>query len=179
MERRYIYFIILFVLVLFFILYPFILIDTGDRLIKFSYDGDVSEFEDVSCYDESYFYDEKRDISIYDFDFNKFMFFHVDVMKYEIGNVCDTEYLLEESYIDNFLNNAVILDNEKNIDLEKLISGKSAIVGNTRYFGNDYENMIEYTLDGENEIMYVFYENDLLVIQVGLSDEGQKFIAYK
>ena len=146
MKKRYFLFIILFVLVVFLVIYPFILIDTGDRLIKFSYDGDVSEFEDVSCYDESYFYDEKRDISIYDFDFNKFMFFHVDVMKYEIGNVCDTEYLLEESYIDNFLNNAVIMSNEKNISLDELISGKNAIVSNTRYFGNDYENMIEYTL---------------------------------
>lgn len=179
MKKRYFLFIILFVLVLFFILYPFILIDTGDRLIKFSYDGDVSQFEDVSCYDETYFYVEERDVSISSFDFKKFLFFHVTVMEYEIGNVCDTEYLLEESYIDNFLNNAVIMSNEKNISLDKLISGKNAIVSNIRYFGNDYENMIEYTLDGENEIMYVFYENDLLVIQVGLSDEGPKFIAYK
>lgn len=179
MERRYIYFIILFVLVVFLVIFPFILIDTGDRLIKFSYDGDVSQFEDVSCYDESYFYVEERDVSISSFDFKKFLFFHVTVMEYEIGNVCDTEYLLEESYIDKFLNNAVIMSNEKNISLDKLISGKSAIVGNTRYFGNDYENMIEYILDGEYEIMYVFYDKGLLVIQVGLSDEGPKFIAYK
>ena len=44
---------------------------------------------------------------------------------------------------------------------------------------DDYENMIEYTLNGENQILYVFYVDDLVVIQVGLSDEGPKFIAYK
>ena len=38
---------------------------------------------------------------------------------------------------------------------------------------------IDYVLDGKYETLYVFYVDDLLVIQVGFSDEGPKFIAYK
>ena len=56
---------------------------------------------------------------------------------------------------------------------------KTAIVGNKRYFGDDYNNSIDYVLDGKYETLYVFYVDDLLVIQVGFSDEGPKFIAYK
>ena len=37
----------------------------------------------------------------------------------------------------------------------------------------------EYKLDGEYKEMYIFYNDDLLIIQIGLSDEGPKFIAYK
>ena len=70
-------------------------------------------------------------------------------------------------------------DNNKNIDLGKLIKNKKAIVANKRYFDNPYDTQIDYILDGRHETMYVFYVEDLLVIQVGLSDEGPKFIAYK
>ena len=70
-------------------------------------------------------------------------------------------------------------EHEKNVNISKLIEGKHAIVGNKRYSGNDYETFIEYKLDGKYQTMYIFYIEDLLVIQVGLSDEGPKFIAYK
>jgi len=45
--------------------------------------------------------------------------------------------------------------------------------------GNEYDKAIYYVLDGKSEVMYVFYVDDLLIIQVGYSDEGPKFIAYK
>ena len=48
-----------------------------------------------------------------------------------------------------------------------------------RYLGNDYSLNIGYILNGKHEDLYVFYVGDLLVIQVGLSDEGPKFIAYE
>ena len=65
------------------------------------------------------------------------------------------------------------------VDFNKLVTDKEAIVGNTRYIGNDYETSISYILKDKHEILYIFYVDDLLVIQVGLSDEGPKFIAYK
>ena len=64
-------------------------------------------------------------------------------------------------------------------NLKKLIADKEAIVGNTRYTGNDYETSMDYTLNGEYQTLYIFYIDDVLVIQVGHSDEGPKFIAYK
>ena len=41
------------------------------------------------------------------------------------------------------------------------------------------DSVIYYTLDGKEEVMFIFYVDELLVIQVGLSDEGPKFIAYE
>jgi len=161
------------------IIFPFVEIDTGSKIIKFSYSSDISEYENNPCYDESYFYNEEKDISVHEFDFYDFLFFHVFVLEYENGNVCDKEFLLEEEYITNFLSNAIIEYNDNNIDLDKLIEGKTAIVGNKKYFTDEEKYSIDYVLDGESQTMFIFYDNDLLVIQVGLSDEGPKFIAYK
>lgn len=171
--------ILLTIMIILLIIYPLIEFDIGGKIIKFSYSDDISTLETYTCYTESYVYNEDRNISIYNFDFHKVLFFYIITFEYKKGNVCDREYLLEEQYINNFLKNADIKYNQNNIDLSKLIKGKTAIVSNKRYFGNNYENSIDYILDGKYETLYVFYENDLLVIQVGLSDEGPKFIAYK
>ena len=171
--------IIMLIIGIFLIIYPLIEFNIGNKIIKFSYNEDVSEFEENACYDENYFYNEERDISIYNFDFKKILVFHIIILEYKEGNVCDTEYVLDEEYIDDFLDRAVIKENVNNIDLAKLIEGKKAIVGNIRYFGNDYSNSVEYILDGKEELLYVFYIDNLLVIQVGSSDEGPKYIAYK
>ena len=161
------------------VIYPNIVIDTGDRLLVCNYTGDFSGYDENHSYNEVYCYNEKYDVSIRTFDVSNFLFFHVISMEYVEGDVRETEFVLEESYIKNFLENAEITDNENNIDLAKLIEGKEAIVGNTRYLGNDYTQGIFYKLDGRYEEMYIFYAEDLLVIQVGSPDELPKFIAYK
>lgn len=172
-------FIIALVLLLFLIVYPFIEIDTGSKIIQFRYSDSIDEFDENTCYDESYSYNEERNITILNFDFKKFLFFHVISVTYEEGNRCATEYYLEKSYIDNFLENAEIKYNNNNIDIAKLIEGRVAVTGNIRYTGNDYLNQIDYILEGKHQTLFVFYSEDLLIIQVGLSDEGPKFIAYK
>lgn len=169
----------IFIITLGLIIYPKIEIMKKGKLIKFAYNEDLSLFAGDSCYDESYYYNEKRDISIYNFHTQKFLFFYKITYEYKDGNICETEYLLEEEYITNFINNAIIEYNEHNIDLASLIDGKKAIVGNKKYLGNDYEKSIGYILDGEHDVLYIFYVDDMLIIQVGLSDEGPKFIAYK
>lgn len=131
------------------------------------------------CYNESYSYHEGWNVSIYNVSQEKILFFNLVTVSYKEGNVCETEYLLEESYIDNFLNNAEILSNDKNISLDELVMGKKAIVGNKLYLGNDYNILITYKLDGKYQEMYIFYVHDLLVIQVGSRDDGAKFIAYE
>jgi len=163
----------------FLLIYPTIEIQTADKLIAFRYSDDISEFEDDMTDNENYAYYAKKDISIHGYDFKKFLMFHVLIMEYVKGNMCEEEYVLEEEYIQNFIENAIIDYNDDNLDIAKLIEGKEAIVGNTRYSTEDLKKEIGYTLDGEYETMFVFYEDDLLVIQVGLSDEGPKFIAYK
>ena len=167
------------ILVVFLIAYPFIEINTGNKLIRCSYDGDFSEYDKNQSYNELYCYNEKHDVSISSFDVKKFLFFYTISMDYIEGDFRKTQFVLEESYIERFLKKAEIIDNENNIQLASLIEGKTAVVGNTRYLGNDYNNAIFYKLDGKYEEMYVFYIDDLLVIQVGSPDELPKYIAYK
>lgn len=164
---------------IFLVIYPTIEIQTDDKLIALRYTEDTTEFESEISYNESYVYYADRDISIKTFDFDKFLFFHVISMEYIDGNYCDTQFVLEEEYIEEFLERAEIKYNDSNLDIAKLIEGKEAIVGNTRYLGNDYEKAIYYVLDEKHEELYVFYVDDLLVIQVGSPDESPKFIAYK
>lgn len=159
--------------------YPTIEFQKDGKLIRFSYSDDITQYEENPSYDETFFYYEERDISIRTFDCKKFLFFYVITMEYEEGNLGDTQFILGEEYIENFLKNAEITDNPDNIDLAKLIEGKTCIPDNHRYLGNDYKTAIYYILDGKHEVMYIFYVDDLLVLQVGLSDEGPKFIAYK
>ena len=164
---------------LFLIIYPHIEIQTKEKLIAFRYHDYIDEFEDELSYGEIYAYYAKRDISVRNYEFKKFWFFHVITMDYIEGNFCATQFRLEESYIQDFIERAEIQENVANIDIAKLIEGKTAIVGNKRYKGNDYEKGIFYQLDGKYEEMYIFYKEDLLVIQVGSPDELPKFIAYK
>ena len=164
---------------LFLIIYPNIEIQTKDKLIAFRYNDYIDEFEDELSYGELYAYYGKRNISVRNYEFKKFWFFHVITMDYIDGNFCDTQFMLEESYIDDFIERAEIEENESNLDIAKLIEGKTAIVGNKRYTGNEYDKGIYYQLDGKYGEMYVFYKDDLLVIQVGSPDELPKFIAYK
>lgn len=159
--------------------YPFLEIQTEDKFIAFRYTDDLTEFESELSYNESHVYYEDRDISITHFDFKKFLFFHVIIMEYIHGNYCDTQFVLEESYIEDFLERAEIEFNDANLNIAQLIEGKKAIVGNTRYMDHDYTQAIYYVLDGKHEEMYVFYQDDLLVIQVGSPDECPKYIAYK
>ena len=161
------------------IIYPTVEFQHNGKLVRLSYSDDLSEYEENASYDETFFYYKKRDISIKTFDIKKFLCFYVITMEYEKGNLADTQFLLEEDYIENFLKNAEITENPENIDLAKLIEGKTAIVKSKRYLGNDYETAIYYKLDGRHEVMYIFYTDDLLVLQIGHSDEGPKFIAYK
>lgn len=176
MKKIIIYVIILFI---FLTIYPTIEFKNNNKLYKFSYTNDFGEFEENMCYSESFSYNKKRNISINKWRIKKVLFFKVFVLDYENGNVCDSEYLLEENYIKNFLENAKIEYNDGDIDLAKLIKGKKAIVSNTKYYTEDEKNYIGYILDGKEENMYVFYVDDLVVIQVGLGDEGPRFIAYK
>jgi len=170
--------VILVIISLFFIL-PFIEIKKGNKLIYISYNDDISKYETYTCYNESVSYNEKKDISITNFDIKKYFIFYIFTLEYEEGNLCDTEWQVEEEYITNFIENAEIIENLNNIDVKSLIEGKEAIVSNTRYLGNDYETFIDYKLDGRYNVMYVFYKDDLLILQVGYPDETTKFIAYK
>ena len=174
--------IILFLILL--IVYPLIEFKNDEYIYMMSYGKDLIDsvdfqnFEDELCYSESYSYNKKRNITITSWEYHGFLFFKWIKARYKDGNECDNEYTLEESYIDNFLNNAIIIEGD-DVDLAKLIKDKKAIVGNKKYPWDDNHKWISYKLNDEYEEMFIFIKEDKIIIQVGLSDEGPKYIAYK
>ncbi len=182
MKKKYLIpFILLIATGLALLIYPHIEIQTEDKLIACSYSDDISKFETEISLNENYTYYGKRDISLTSYDFQKFLFFYILIFDYQEGNLCDTEFMLEESYIEDFLEHAVIEENLDDIDLAALIDGRKAIVSNQRYFcPEDTEpSAIYYTLHDEEQVMFVYETDGLLVIRIGYPDEGPKYIAYK
>jgi hypothetical protein len=100
-------------------------------------------------------------------------------MDYIEGNYCDRQYHIESSYIDDLIARGEITDNEWNLDLAKILQGKTAVEGNKKYPGNEYDKAIYYLLDGKDEVVYIYESEGMTILQVGYSDEGPKYIAYK
>ena len=160
-------------------IYPNIEFKKDGKLYACRFSDDFSEFEENSSYNERYFYYEKQDVSLKNFEVKNFLCFYLFSFDYAEGDVRDKEFILEEEYINHWLEAAVIEENEQNLDIAEIIKGKTAIIKNKRYPGNEYDKCIVFELDGKSEIMYVFESGDLTVIQVGSSDELPRFIAYK
>ena len=180
MKKKIIILSVVFVIIgILLVVYPKLEFQTEDKFIAFRYTDDISEFETQLSFSESYMYYADRDISISGIDTKKFLCFYVIIMEYIEGNYCEREFILEEEYIKTFLERAEIRDSSSDLDIAQLIEGKEAIVGNTRYIANEDAEWIDYVLDGRYESMFIYYVEDLLVIQVGMPDEGPRFIAYK
>lgn len=161
------------------LIYPNIEFKKDGKFYALRYTDDFSEFEENASYNELYFYNEKHDISLKNFDVKNFLFFYIFSFDYIEGDFRKTQFQLDEQYIQNWLENAVIEENEANIDIAEIIKGKTAIVSNRRYSNDEYDKVITYVLDGKWETLYVFESEGLTVIQVGSSDEMPRFIAYK
>lgn len=161
------------------LIYPNIEFRKNGKLYVCRFSDDFSEFEENASYNELYFYNEKRDISLETFNVQNFLCFYVLSFDYIKGDVRKTQFTLKEEFIEYWLKNAEIKENEANIDMAEIIKGKTAIVSNKRYSGNEYDKSITYVLDGKWETLYVFESEGLTVIQVGSTDELPKFIAYR
>ena len=161
------------------IIYPNIEFKKGGKFYACRYSGDIEQFEDELSPDERYGYYKKQDISVNNYKVKKFLFFYLIKMDYIEGNYMDSMYFLEEEYINAVLENAQIIENTGGINLNELLKGKTAIEGNVKYPGNEYDNEIVYKLNGETETLFVYEHGGMVCIQVGNTDEGPKYIAYK
>lgn len=163
----------------FFAIYPHIEIKTENALIALRYSDDISEFDMYGTADETSFYYEKYDISLYDFEVNNFLFFHKITMKYKDGDMRKQQFLLKAEDVDYVLKNWQIAENEGNIDITKMLYGKTAIEQNKRIPFDSFTNSIYYVLDGEENVMHIGEKDGQVLIQIGNSDEGPKYIVYE
>lgn len=156
-------------------------ITSGNEIRYISLNVDISWIEEdsVTCYDDGYTYLKKKDISIKNIDIKKVGFLYYHTLKFEKGNVCDYEFYIEEKDFLYMITKGEIVENEDKLDLPKMIKGKEAIVGNTRYPWEDNYKYLGLNINGEYKEIYVTERDGLVVIQIGNSDEGPKYIAYK
>lgn len=161
------------------LIYPNIEFKTENKLYSCSFTDDFSEFEENPSYNELYFYNDRHGISLNNFQVKNFLCFYLFSFDYMEGNVRETQFVLKEEFINYWLKNAEIKENESNIDIAKIIENKTAVVGNKKYPGNEYDKSITYVLDGEWKTLYVFESEGLTAIQVGSPNESPRYIGYK
>ncbi len=156
-------------------------ITSGNEIRYISLDSDVSWIDEnsITCYDESYTYLKDRNVSIKDIDSKKVWFLWYHKLTFVEGNVCETEFFIDEKDFLYMITKGEVIENEDKLDLTKMIKGKKAITGNTKYSFEDDYKYIMLKVDGEEKEIYVTEREDLLVIQIGNTDEGPKYIAYK
>lgn len=94
------------------------------NLINFKKINELEEFRKnyienlTMCYDESYFYDIKYDITYSLYEIEKKNLFNIIKIDYINGNLCENEYILNKKWLENFETVTIM---ESNIDYNLLI----------------------------------------------------------
>jgi len=182
--KKYLMIIVIFVILLIFAVIPKVELKINNKLkfIRYSSAGDVKIFnESISCYDDGLFYNKKRNITLIKSGYKKILFFYLFEITYKEGNQCDSEFLLTAEVINDLIINGVLIENPNNINLKNMIKDRFAIVKNARYpWPEDYLIFyLVYKYNGKTIPIYVWNENNLIIIQMNNSDEGAKYIAYQ
>jgi hypothetical protein len=144
-----------------------------------------------SCYDEGYFYVEKDDVTIMRTSIeDKFLFNKISV-EYYIGNYCENEFVLDENWSQDFLNNADIYEikmNEKDLDIEIIKNRiRTFIDNNIREENkniisiNDYKDIINiyYNLNNKSYHLSILKYNGYIAFVIVDPDDHQKNAIYK
>ena len=150
-----------------------------------------------SCYDESYFYDSKLNITIFKYYVDDEEPFNKIYLDYQLGNYCKNEYILDDDWASEFKNKANISE----IKLETCVSSKCSetdvkkegldnlinyVVGadRTSYSSNLNDNTspiikVYYTIDKKSYVMNIFKYLSFLGVKVIDQNDHQKNAIYE
>lgn len=156
-----------------------------------SLDNDINTILDGydSCYDESVFYDSKNDISITKYKINKNSFFNEITIKYDKGNLCATEYVLDDDYLVMFDNikviDSYIYKNNKKKEFNKLINLVLDINLFNRVTKNEVSNYddgykieVNYTYEEKGYSMMVYNSDRYLVVEIVDNNDAHRYAYY-
>lgn len=156
-------------------------ITSGDEIRFISLDENIDwlDKDSITCYDESYTYMKDRDITVDSINIKKVWFLWYHRYTFREGNVCEYEFFIDEKDFLYMITKGEVIENEDKVDLIKMIKGKEAITGNKRYSLEENRKFIMLKIDDEEKEIYVDEVDGLVIIQIGNTDEGPKYIAYK
>lgn len=156
-------------------------ITSGNEIRFISLDDSIDwiDKDSITCYDESYTYMKDKDISIDSINIKKVWFLWYHRYTFKEGNVCEYEFFIDEKDFLYMITKGEVIENEDKLDLTKMIKGKTAITGNTKYSLEETRKFMMLKVDGEEKEIYVDEVDGLLAIRIGNTDEGPKYIAYK
>lgn len=156
-------------------------ITSGDEIRFISLDENIDwlDKDSITCYDESYTYMKDRDITVDSINIKKVWFLWYHRYTFREGNVCEYEFFIDEKDFLYMITKGEVIENEDKVDLIKMIKGKEAITGNKRYSLEENRKFIMLKVEDEEKEIYVDEVDGLVIIQIGNTDEGPKYIAYK
>ena len=164
----------------------------------FSFDKTIKHIETLpNCYDESYFYDKGKDVTITKFSNKKKFLLDKIYIDYDNGNLCDFEFILAEDFISKFVKNADV----ETVEIEKCSKGKCNtnkskrdiskllnLVNKEKYtqenvnviLPENYKYIINvyYNLDNSSSLLNLFVLEDYIVIKTIDENDHPKNIKY-
>ena len=164
----------------------------------FSFDKTTRHLDSLpNCYDESYFYDKGKDVTITKFSNKKKFLLDKVYIDYDNGNLCDFEYVLEEDFISKFVKDADV----DTVEIEKCSKGKCKTSKSKRDISNllnlvnkekftkenkyislpeNYKYVINvyYNMDNSANLLNIFVIDDNVIIKNIDENDHPKNIKY-
>ncbi len=153
-----------------------------------------------SCYDESYFYDKGNNVTISKYEVEDKGSINEIYLSYKKGNYCENEFVLDDNWMIEFLNNSTIteikadnnvtLKYDINLNIEDVKNAMNEFLssnytrannkGKITDEENDFLVKIYYTLNSKSYELSIFdYEEEYIAFVVVDPNDAQKNAIYK
>lgn len=131
-----------------------------------------------SCYDESYFYDKKLDVTYSKYVVETHGIYKNIEITFQKGDFCKREHILEENWIDTISNSKVVDSTVNYVELIKLMSQAERVEFNgTLSFDDKYQINYLYNKYGYT-FYFVPYSKNVIGIIKGDANESKKYAIF-